>query len=217
MITTGHNMSGKKHYAPGGSGGAPSWRLAAFILLLLAAGCASPKVDAVRPVEYVIFVQANGFWQDSGVHARRGQLIQCRAKGNWGDSDGTYGPDGDKRTYKDHLGVRAPAYGLLMRLSTETNIAYFVGCETNIPAERSGNVLFRGNISLPHRATGQVRVFMRVVSDTDGDGACDYDEIECGTDPLNPDTDGLGLGDLHKVLRMKKAIAEKSEDAEKEW
>jgi hypothetical protein len=184
-----------------------------FVLLLLSAiaavvtGCVGlPRVDSAQPVEYVVFVQAGGVWQNSGVYARRGQLIECVAEGRWGDVDGMYGPEGNKKVYKDHLGVAAPAYGLLMMLSTETNKAFYVGAGTNIAAYMSGHVMFRNNVSLPHRSTGQVKVTLKVAQDSDGDGVSDFDEIHVfGTDPLNPDTDGHGFGDLKKVGEMRRS------------
>ncbi len=170
-------------------------------------GCVGlPRVDPTPPVEYVIFVQADGVWQNSGVYARRRQLIQCEAEGRWGDVDGMYGPEGNKKVYKDHLGVAAPAYGLLMMLSTETNKAFYVGSATNIAAYRSGYVMFRNNVSLPHRSSGQLRVSLKIAQDADDDGLSDFDEVHVwGTDPGNADTDGHGFGDLKKVFEMRKA------------
>ncbi len=181
--------------------------LLALALAAVFAGCVGlPRVDSSQPAEYVVFVQADGVWQNSGVYARRGELIQCEAEGRWGDVDGMYGPEGNKKVYKDHLGVSAPAYGLLMMLSTETNKAFYVGSETNIAAYRSGHVMFRNNVSLSHRSSGQVRVSLKVVHDADDDGVSDFDEIHVwGTDPLNPDTDGHGFGDLNKISEMRKA------------
>ncbi len=184
--------------------------LSLLAIVILVVGCVGlPRVDTTQPIEYVMVVQANGVWQNSGVYARRGQLIQCVAEGRWGDADGTYGPAGNKKIYKDHLGVRAPAYGLLMMFSTETNKAFYVGSKSNITAYMSGHLMFRNNVSLPHRSSGQVKVGVRVVHDTDGDGVSDFDEVHLwGTDPENPDTDGHGFGDLKKVLDMQKEIAD---------
>lgn len=186
-----------------------------MLFCLLIIGCFTmPKVEAVKPVEYVLFVQADGLWQDSGAYARHGQLIQCSAEGEWGDRDGTYGPGGDRECYKDHLGVAAPAHALLMKLSSETNMAYLVGSETNIAAERSGYVLFRNNISLPRDAVGQLRVSVKVASDADQDGVSDYEEVYVwGLDPLNPDSDGDGFGDLEEVSEKKARVIDTSSDA----
>jgi hypothetical protein len=38
-----------------------------------------------------------------------------------------------------------------------------------------------------------------LLKDTDGDGLTDEEELELGTDPLNPDTDGDGLSDREEV------------------
>jgi hypothetical protein len=184
----------------------------AFAFLL--AGCAGMgPVKSDQPVEYVVTVQADGVWQNTGVYARKGELIECEAEGKWGDVDATYGPAGNKQVYKDHLGVAAPAYGLLMKLSTHTNDAFYVGARSNVVADLSGHVMFRNNVSLPHRSFGEVVVKLKVVHDADRDGVSDFDEVYIwGTDPLNSDTDGDGFSDLKEVMELKKKAENDAED-----
>lgn len=177
----------------------------AVILSMGVTGCVTtPAVNSGKPVDFVFFVQADKFWQNSGIYVKRGQLIQCSAEGKWSDLDGTYGPEGNTASYIEHLGVRAPANALLMRLSSETNMAYCIGSETNILAERSGNILFRNNVSLSTGMSGQLRVNVMVAPDADRDGLSDYEEVHIWhTNPLDPDSDGDGFNDVEEVSDKK--------------
>ena len=180
-----------------------------FVLIsLLAISCSTMQaVNANKPVEYILFVQAAKFWQDSGVYVRRGELIQCTVEGTWNNYDLTYGPEGNPDIYNDHLGVSAPANSLIMRLSSETNHVYYIGSESNIVAERSGNVLFRNNFSLPVGLSGELKVALTIATDADKDKVSDYEEVNIWhTDPLDPDTDGDGFTDLEEITDKKKSI-----------
>jgi len=169
------------------------------------AGCVRGqlKVNEVKPVEYTITVQADRVWQNSHIRVKRGQVIQCRAEGQWSDHFASYGPEGNPDIYKKHFGVNAPANSLIMQISSETNKAYYIGKQTNIVAERSGEIRFRKNYSLPVGMEGEIKVFIKVCADADRDGISDYDEINLyKTNPLNPDSDGNGFPDLEEITGL---------------
>ena len=168
-------------------------------------GCLTLQmVNDSKPADNVFIVHADKLWQDSGVYVKRGQLIQCSAYGKWCDIDGTYGPEGNQTLYKDHLGVSAPANSLLMRLSSQTNSVCYVASHTNVIAERSGNILFRNNVSLPIGVSGRLKVIVTVAPDADRDGLSDYEEVHIwNTNPLNPDSDGDGFSDADEVSDKK--------------
>lgn len=181
-----------------------------MIPLLLAAvsaaaaigGCinAHPRVKPAKPAEYTVIVRADSAWQDSHIRVMNGQIIQCKADGQWNDHFSSYGPEGDADIVKKHFGVSAPANSLIMRISNETNCAFFVGRQTNVVATRSGNILFRKNYSLPIGMDGEMTVKVKVCPDTDGDGLADYDEINVWkTNPLHSDSDGDGFTDLEEI------------------
>lgn len=178
-----------------------------MIIAAALAGCVRvlPKVNAVKPTEYTAVVQADRAWQNSRIKVKRGQVIQCSAEGQWNDHFASYGPEGNPDIYKKHFGVHAPANSLIMQISNQTNIAYFIGKQTNIVAERSGEILFRKNYSLPVGMEGEIKVNVKVCSDADGDGVCDYDEIFIyKTNPLSPDSDGDGFSDLEEITDLRK-------------
>lgn len=181
--------------------------LATFSSAVVIGGCmnAHPRVNPAKPAEYTMIVRADSVWQDSHIRVRSGQIIQCKADGQWNDHFSSYGPEGDDDIYKKHFGVNAPANSLIMRVSTQTNFAYYVGRQTNVIAVRSGNILFRKNYSLPIGMDGVVTVKVKICSDTDGDGLADYDEINVWkTDPLSSDSDGDGFTDLEEIADRRK-------------
>jgi len=167
------------------------------------AGCVKvkPRVKTAKPPpEYTVTVRADRGWQNSGIHVRAGQIIQCKAEGEWRDHFSSYSPEGDTAVYKKHFGVNAPANALIMKISNQTNIAYYVGLHTNVVAERSGEIRFRKNYSLPIGMEGEIKVKVKVGNDADADKIADYDEINLWhTNPLSPDSDGDGFTDLEEI------------------
>jgi len=99
-------------------------------------GAQRPRANPDRPEEHLVTVQASQLWQPSGIAANQGSIIHCIATGQWSDSFAKYGADGNPDTIKTHLGVSAPAYGLLMRIGDQTNMVYFIGQETNVVGGR---------------------------------------------------------------------------------
>ncbi|MFH1476978.1 MAG: hypothetical protein ABIH24_05755 [Verrucomicrobiota bacterium] len=172
-----------------------------FLLCCLAiAGCATPRVNPNQPEEHIVTVQADQLWQPSGIFASRSNVIHCIASGQWSDSFGKYGAGGNPETIKTHLGVSAPAGGLLMRIGDNTNMTYFIGQNTNVVAGDSGELKFRKNFSLPSGMRGELQVRVTVATDTDGDGVSDYDEIHIWkTNPLRADSDGDSFSDLDEI------------------
>ena len=170
------------------------------MLGLAFAGCTTPRANPDRPEEHLITVQASQLWQPSGIFANRGDIIHCVATGQWNDSFAEYGADGNPDTIKTHLGVSAPASGLLMRLGDQTNMVYFIGQETNVTAGSSGELKFRNNFSLSLGMRGELKVRVTVAPDTDGDNVSDYEEIHTWkTNPLRADSDGDGFSDLEEI------------------
>jgi len=177
------------------------WPLIFFISVALA-GCVKvhQKINPFKPVEYEVTVRADRAWQDSHIRVKSGQVIQCKAEGQWRDHFNSYGPEGNPDIYKKHFGTNAPANSLIMQISSQTNTAYFIGKQASIVAERSGAIRFRKNYSLPIGMEGEIKVKIKVCSDADGDGIADYDEINIWkTNPLNPDSDGDGFTDLEEI------------------
>lgn len=172
-----------------------------FLLCCLAmAGCTTPQVHSDKPEEHLITVQANELWQGSGIFARRGDVIRCVATGYWSDAFARYTAAGNLDTLKTHLGVVAPASGLLMRLGDQTNKVYFLGKETNVVAASSGELKFRNNFSLALGMSGALKVQVSVAPDTDGDGLGDYEELfTWKTNPLRVDSDGDRFSDWQEV------------------
>ena len=183
------------------------WPLIIFSVFAALAGCVRvlPKVNAAKPLEYTVTVQADRTWQDSHIRVKRGQVIQCKAEGQWNDHFAAYGPEGNPDIYKKHFGVNAPANSLIMQISSQTNKAYFIGKQTNVVAERSGEIRFRKNYSLPIGMEGNIKVNVKVGSDADADGVSDYDEIHVlKTNPLSPDSDGDGFPDIEEITDLQK-------------
>ena len=184
----------------------PAWRSTfapAFSCLLLGlaiAGCTTPRVNPDRPQEHLVTVQASQLWQPSGISANKGNIIHCVATGQWSDSFAKYGAAGNPENMKSHLGVNAPAHGLLMRIGNQTNTTCFIGQETNVTAKSSGELQFRNNFSLSKGTHGELKVRVRVADDTDGDGIADYEEINTWkTNPLRVDSDGDGFSDFDEI------------------
>ncbi|MFH1970679.1 MAG: hypothetical protein ABIJ53_10220 [Verrucomicrobiota bacterium] len=174
--------------------------LAGLLMGLAIAGCTTPQANPNRPEEHLITVQASQLWQPSGISANRGNIIHCVATGQWSDSFAKYGADGNPDTMKTHMGISAPASGLLMRFGNDTNIVYFIGKETNVVAGSSGELKFRNNFSLSLGMHGELKVRVTVAPDTDGDGISDYEEINTWkTNPLRVDSDGDGFSDLEEI------------------
>ena len=153
-----------------------------LLLGLAIAGCTTPRANPDRPEEHLVTVQASQLWQPSGISANQGNIIHCVATGQWSDSFAKYGAAGNPDTMKSHLGVSAPACGLLMRLGDQlnTNTVYFIGQETNVVAYSSGELKFRNNFSLSSGMRGELKVRVTVATDTDGDGISDYGNIPNG-------------------------------------
>lgn len=175
----------------------------------LSAGCigVKPRLNTNKPVEHTVIVRADRPWQNSGIRVKRGQIIQCWAEGQWNDHFASYGPEGNSDIYKNHFGVNAPANSLIMQISNQTNIAYLIGCRTNVIAERSGEIRFRKNYSLPIGMEGEVEVKVRVDNDADADGISDYDEINIWhTNPLSPDSDGDGFTDQEEISDLPEKV-----------
>lgn len=184
-----------------------------LLLVLACAGCATPRANPDRPEEYLVTVQASQLWQPSGISVNQGNIIHCIATGQWSDSFAKYGADGNPDTIKTHLGVSAPASGLLMRIGdqtitsntnaiyqTNTNTIYYIGQDTNVVAGSSGELKFRNNFSLSSGMSGELKVRVTVATDTDGDGISDYDELHTWkTNPLRVDSDGDGFSDLEEI------------------
>jgi hypothetical protein len=160
-------------------------------------GCVVPRaVSDNQPTKYVVFVDANRPWQNSGVSVRQGDVLHCLAEGRWSDNFGEYDPGGDPTRMQDNFGVNAPANSLLLRISGQTNRVYAVGKQANIRAERSGHVFLRGNAALFPGARGRLKVTLMPAPDTDGDGLSDYEEIFLWrTNPHRRDSNGAGFGD----------------------
>jgi len=171
------------------------------------AGCIKvhPRLNPAKPVEYAVIVRADRAWQDSHIRVKAGQVIQCTAEGQWSDHFNSYGPEGNPDIYKKHFSVNAPANSLIMQVGRHTNISYYIGQQTNVVAERSGEIRFRKNYSLPIGMDGEIMVKVKVCSDADGDGLADYDEINIWkTNPLSSDSDGDGFDDLAETAERKK-------------
>ncbi len=175
-----------------------------LLLGLAVAGCATPRVNPDRPEEHLVTVQAGQLWQSSGIYASRSNIIHCIATGQWSDSFAKYKADGNPGTIKNHLGVTAPASGLLMRIGDQTNMVYFIGQETNVVAGGSGELKFRNNVSLPLGMHGELKVRVTVATDADGDGISDYEEIHTWkTNPLRVDSDGDGFSDWEEISDLR--------------
>lgn len=171
-----------------------------LLLGLAIAGCKTPQANSDQPEEHLVTVQASQLWQPSGIYARQGNVIHCVSTGQWSDSFAEYGADGNPDTIKTHLGIPAPASGLLMRLGDLTNMVYFIGQETNVVAGSSGELKFRNNFSLSLGMTGELKVRVTVATDTDEDNISDYEEIHTWkTNPLRADSDGDSFGDLEEI------------------
>jgi len=170
-----------------------------LLLALAIAGCTTPQANPDRPEEHLVTVQAGQLWQPSGISANRGDIVHCVATGQWSDSFAKYGADGNPDNIKTHLGISAPACGLLMRLGDQT-IVYFIGQETNVTAGSSGELKFRNNFSLSLGMRGTLKVRVTVAPDMDGDNVSDYEEIQTWkTNPLRADSDGDNFGDLEEI------------------
>jgi len=166
----------------------------------LLSGCTTPRANPDRPEEHLVTVQASQLWQPSEIFANRGDIIHCVAIGQWSDSFAEYGADGNPDIIKSHLGVSAPASGLLMRLGDQTNMVYFIGKETNVVAGSSDELTFRNNFSLSLGMRGELKVRVSVATDTDRDGISDYEEIHTWqTNPLRADSDGDSFSDLEEI------------------
>jgi hypothetical protein len=63
----------------------------------------------------------------------------------------------------------------------------------NAPSGKQENEAETGNAPSDNQEASDI------LKDTDGDGLTDEEELELGTDPLNPDTDGDGLSDREEV------------------
>jgi len=182
-----------------------------WIIIIIAAaalnGClrAKPRLNTAQPVEYTITIRADRAWQDSHIRVKSGQVIQCKAEGQWNDHFNSYGPEGNPDIYKKHFSVNAPANALIMQIGSQTNMSYFIGQQTNVVAEMSGEIRFRKNYSLPIGMDGEIKVRVKVCSDADADGLSDYDEINVyKTNPLSFDSDGDGFNDLEETVDMQK-------------
>ena len=174
--------------------------LALLLCCLAIAGCTTPQANPDRPEEHLVTVQASQLWQPSGIAVKQTNIIHCVATGQWSDSFAKYGADGSPENIKTHLGVSAPASGLLMRIGDQTNMVYFIGKETNVVAGSSGELQFRNNFSLPLGMSGALKVRVSVATDTDGDGISDYEEINTWkTNPLRADSDGDSFSDLDEI------------------
>ncbi len=185
--------------------------------LSLAGCCSYPGLQPKKPIEQVRFIQANKVgWQASGIVARRGDIVNCIAEGQWGDQHGLYGPQGNPAIYKDHLGISAPANALLMKIDFHTNQFLHaqivpIAQATNLIARASGQILFANNVSLPLGMQGLIKVTLTTASDSDGDGVSDYDEITLWqTDPLHPDSAGSGFRDDHEIAGRKDRLKNKA-------
>ena len=193
----------------------PTWRFTLYaqrstflhvcfclLLGLAIVGCTTPRANPDRPEEHLVTVQASQLWQASGISVNQGNIIHCVSTGQWSDAFGKYGSAGNPDTMKKHLGISAPACGLLMRIGDEvtTNTVYFIGQETNVVARNPGELKFRNNFSLPSGMSGELKVRVTVATDTDGDNVSDYDEINVWhTNPLRVDSDGDGFSDLEEI------------------
>jgi len=174
--------------------------LVSLLCCLAITGCTTPQANPNRPEEHLVTVQASQLWQPSGISANKGNIIHCVATGQWSDSFAKYRADGNPDTIKTHLGVSAPANGLLMRIGDQTNMVYFIGQETNVVAGSSGELKFRNNFSLSKGMHGELKVRVTVATDTDGDGIPDYEETHTWqTNPLRADSDGDGFNDLEEI------------------
>jgi hypothetical protein len=188
------------------------WPLLTIAIAIGLAGClhAYRKVNPAKPAEYTVTVRADRSWQNSGIRVRAGQVLQFRAEGQWNDHFNSYGPEGTPEVYKKHFGVNAPANSLIMQISSQTNAAYFIGKQTNIVAERSGELRFRKNYSLPIGMEGEIKVKVQVCPDADADGISDYDEINVWkTNPLSPDSDGDAFSDFDEISERQNKIKDK--------
>ena len=172
------------------------------LLAMILAGCATHDPARPMPPDVKTFrVPVGQPWLDSGIPARRGDSIHFEAEGSWGDAFELYGPSGNSKVKKTHLGVSAPAFGLLMKMSSSTNEAFFVGSQTNIQATQGGTLMFRSNTSLPKGLRGEVIVRIMVGPDTDRDRLSDYEEVYLWkTDPLITDSNGNGFSDYEESL-----------------
>jgi len=187
------------------------------IMLIIAAvlsGCvsANPKVNRAPPREYTVTVLADRGWQESRIRVRSGQVIECAAEGQWNDHFNSYGPEGNPEIQKGHFSVMAPANSLIMQVGQHTNISYYIGLRTNVVAERSGEIRFRKNFSLPIGMEGEVKVKVKICDDADGDGLADYDEINFWkTNPLSTDSDGDGFNDFEETIDIRTKAAAAAE------
>ena len=194
------------------------WLLIIIIVSAAVAGCihVPQKVNPVKPVEYTVIVRADRAWQSSHIRVKFGQIIQCKAEGQWSDHFNSYGPEGNPDIYKKHFNVNAPANALIMQIGSQTNTSFFIGQQTNIVAVRSGEIRFRKNYSLPIGMAGEIKVKVKVCSDADADGLADYDEINLWkTNPLSTDSDGDGFTDLEEITDIQQKTGMINDDAKK--
>lgn len=99
------------------------------------------------------------------------------------------------------LDIGGPGLTLLGAVQADANGIAFL--RTTLPTLPTGDIAFQAAYGDGSQGFTSNRIDLPILSDRgdiDGDGAPDFIELNFGTDPTNPDTDGDGLTETDEVL-----------------